>query len=192
MEQRKFMSVKEFRELGYLQELNRRLLHVLGLAIEINIDPHGNETLGRIWDSRDDPEGIVFDDSIANTSEFATKAEHIYEVEAERAKVRLRELGYAVQPHKSSEQQPKLYRPVFSGFIVDNGEGPITVYKHVDREDELFLQLADGALHALPPDTEVYTRFELDTQKFHIQINSPIWSGRAVGDRWQLMEADSR
>jgi hypothetical protein len=111
MPQKKFMSIKEFRELGYLQELNRRFLHPLGLAIEVNIDQHGNETLGRVWDSREDLEGIVFGDDMIDP----VKADHIYEVEAERAKVRLRELGYAVQPHKSYDPVSKLYQPVFSG-----------------------------------------------------------------------------
>ena len=31
------IDVKEFREKGYLQELNRRFLHPLGLALEIII-----------------------------------------------------------------------------------------------------------------------------------------------------------
>ena len=32
------MSVKEFRERGFLQELNRLFLHPLGLALEVIID----------------------------------------------------------------------------------------------------------------------------------------------------------
>lgn len=189
MPQKKFMPIKEFRELGYLQELNRRFLHPLGLAIEVNIDQHGNETLGRVWDSREDLEGIVFGDDMIDP----VKADHIYEVESERAKVRLRELGYVVQPHKSYDPVPKLYQPVFSGTVDGSDrDQQITVYKHVDKEEELFLELGDGVLHALPPGTEVYTRFEMDTQRFHIQINSPVWSGQATGDRWHLMEADAR
>ena len=32
--EQKYMPIKEFRERGYLQELNRRFLHPLGLALE--------------------------------------------------------------------------------------------------------------------------------------------------------------
>tara|TARA_Y100000034_G_scaffold116947_1_gene155911 strand:- start:116 stop:415 length:300 start_codon:yes stop_codon:yes gene_type:complete len=57
----KYIDIKEFRELGFLQELNRQFLHPLGLALEINIDDNtGEETLGGIWDYREDSEGMLF------------------------------------------------------------------------------------------------------------------------------------
>lgn len=56
----KKMDIKEFREKGYLQEINRRFLHPLGLALEIVIDDDGTERLGSIWDCRDDTEGLYF------------------------------------------------------------------------------------------------------------------------------------
>ena len=34
----KYMNIKEFRDTGYLHELNRLFLHPLGLAMEISID----------------------------------------------------------------------------------------------------------------------------------------------------------
>jgi hypothetical protein len=37
------MNIKEFREFGYLQELNRKYLHPLGLALEVTIDEKGHE-----------------------------------------------------------------------------------------------------------------------------------------------------
>ena len=58
----KRIDIKEFRKLGYLQEANRRFFHPLGLALEVIVDTDtGDVKLGGIWDSRDDPEGIVFD-----------------------------------------------------------------------------------------------------------------------------------
>lgn len=39
----KKIDIKEFRESGYLQELNRTFLHPLGLALEVEIDDKGNE-----------------------------------------------------------------------------------------------------------------------------------------------------
>ena len=61
VQKRKKMSVKEFRAKGYLQEVNRLLLHRLGLALEVMVDTEsGEERFGEVWDSREDPEGIVF------------------------------------------------------------------------------------------------------------------------------------
>lgn len=57
----KFMDISYFRNFGYLQEVNRRFFHPLGLALEVQIDEDGNETLGRIWDSREDAEGFAFE-----------------------------------------------------------------------------------------------------------------------------------
>lgn len=82
----KYIDIKEFREQGYLQELNRRFLHPLGLALEVKVENCDNcykgvvcippkfvnreceecggsgkrEALGGVWDYRDDPEGMNF------------------------------------------------------------------------------------------------------------------------------------
>jgi hypothetical protein len=63
----KRIDIKEFREFGFLQELNRQFLHPMGLALEVVKDDDGTEKLGGIWDYRDDPDGIIFD--IANSDE---------------------------------------------------------------------------------------------------------------------------
>jgi hypothetical protein len=57
----KRIDIKEFREKGYLQELNRRFLHPLGLALEIVVNDDGTEILGGIWDYREEKEGIYYD-----------------------------------------------------------------------------------------------------------------------------------
>jgi len=78
----KRIGIKEFRDAGYLQEVNRRFLHPLGLALEVIVDEEdGSEKLGGIWDSRDDPEGFVFgtfdgDKATSVTVEMLAKAEH--------------------------------------------------------------------------------------------------------------------
>lgn len=56
----KRLSVKEFRSLGILQEANRRFFHPLGLALEVIIESDGTETVGGVWDYREDPEGNFF------------------------------------------------------------------------------------------------------------------------------------
>ena len=74
----KCMTVKEFREGGFLQEVNRLILHRLGIALEVTLDEDsGEETLGRIWDYRDDPEGILFTEEIANSDGSREKVEII-------------------------------------------------------------------------------------------------------------------
>jgi hypothetical protein len=60
----KYMDITEFREKGYLQEVNRLFFHPLGLALEITSSDEGEdfeEFISGVWDYRDDPEGIVFD-----------------------------------------------------------------------------------------------------------------------------------
>src|SRR5271170_3845865 len=59
----KRISAKEFSERGYLQEVNRKFLHLLGLALEITIDeddPDDEGYFSGVWDYREDPEGIIF------------------------------------------------------------------------------------------------------------------------------------
>lgn len=56
---KKYMKIKEFIEKGYLQELNRRFLHPLGLALEI-VENNSEFKLNGIIDCRKDKEGISF------------------------------------------------------------------------------------------------------------------------------------
>jgi len=88
------IDIAEFRREGYLQEVNRRFLHPLGLALEVVREDDGTERLGGVWDYRDDPEGMVFDSSMALTE----NAEHIDALWDEKAATRVELLGYMVQP----------------------------------------------------------------------------------------------
>lgn len=57
----KTLSIKEFKEGGYLQEVNRTFFHPLGLALAINWGETEEEcSLAYILDSREDPEGFIF------------------------------------------------------------------------------------------------------------------------------------
>lgn len=94
MEEPKKMSVKEFRELGYLQELNRRFLHPLGLALEVVLETDGSERFGEVWDSRDDPEGMIYGPGIID----AEKAYRIFDEYASKQPIRLARFGYDIQP----------------------------------------------------------------------------------------------
>lgn len=94
MSQVKRIDIKEFREFGYLQELNRSFLHPLGLALEVVIEEDGGEHLGGVWDYRDDPEGIRYGDGMLD----AAKARRVEQSRSQRWKARALRCGWFVQP----------------------------------------------------------------------------------------------
>jgi len=103
MSQIKRMDIKEFREQGYLQEVNRQFFHPLGLALEVSIDENGNEVLGGIWDYREDDDGIYYD--LANSSDeriqrFLDNSFNIMVEKEKRAEIRQNKLGSAIEPIK--------------------------------------------------------------------------------------------
>lgn len=97
----KHIDIKEFREQGYLQEVNRQFFHPMGLALAISIDDDGSETLGGIWDYRTDPEGIQFDLKSSNFDRISTFAARKTNVDAQREKIatkRQERLGFDIEP----------------------------------------------------------------------------------------------
>ena len=92
------MDIKEFRELGYLQEVNRVFFHPLGLALAVEINEDGTETLKGLWDYRDDPEGIIYTDEALNTEESMKKREFVLKQLSEKALYREKHLRFAIQP----------------------------------------------------------------------------------------------
>ena len=89
----KRIDISEFREFGYLQELNRGFLHPLGLALEVVVEDDGTERLGGVWDYRDDPEGMRYEGF-----DLAEKARRIAEERERRRPDREGALGYWQQP----------------------------------------------------------------------------------------------
>ena len=89
------MSLEEFRRAGFLQEVNRRFFHPLGLALAMErVD---GEPTGRfkIWDGRDDIEGFTFAHWDEGDGERGRK------IGAElqrRIKVRRERLGFGLEP----------------------------------------------------------------------------------------------
>jgi len=94
----KRMDIREFREKGYLQEVNRRFFHPLGLALEVEIKEDGTEKLGGIWDYREDPEGIFYGKDIISNPAFKEKAKYIEEQLNKKKISRLERLGFFIQP----------------------------------------------------------------------------------------------
>ena len=104
----KYMDVKEFVDLGYLQELNRRFLHPLGLALAVTTHDDGTEELACVYDARDDPEGYCFsyqpdtnygpqspDEAFQQQQDRAAWVDEEWE---RRRSTREAALGYMVQP----------------------------------------------------------------------------------------------
>lgn len=89
----KYMDLREFRDEGYLQEINRRLLHPLGLALEVTHHADGSVSLSGVWDDRDDPEGTRYEGA-----DLAPKAANVSRLWIEREAARRAALGYMVQP----------------------------------------------------------------------------------------------
>lgn len=93
MDDVKRMDIAEFREFGYLQELNRTFLHPLGLALEVVVEDDGTERLGGVWDCRDDPEGMRYEGM-----DLTEKAQRVAEERDRRYLDRETALGYWHQP----------------------------------------------------------------------------------------------
>lgn len=85
------IDIAEFREFGYLHEVNRRFLHPLGLALEVVVGVDGTERLGGIWDYRDDPEGIYYGELDAD------KIAAVERAWTEREPARRTALGFMVE-----------------------------------------------------------------------------------------------
>lgn len=80
----KYLSLKEFRDLGYLQEANRQFFHPLGLALGFRINEETEDIeFDRIWDSRDSEGGISYGIDDERAEKFILNA--LY-VENERKK----------------------------------------------------------------------------------------------------------
>lgn len=81
----KRIDIKEFRAKGFLQEVNRKFFHPLGLALEVIIkDETGEESLGGIWDYRDDQEGMFFESAMISKD----KIDHIESLRKSKIKYR--------------------------------------------------------------------------------------------------------
>lgn len=97
----KKINIKEFRELGYLQEVNRLFFHPLGLSLEIIQDEDGTEELDGIGDYRTSTEGLYFDlkNSDKETiQKFKEKAQYIDKEFREKSKNRNNILGFVIEP----------------------------------------------------------------------------------------------
>lgn len=92
----KFLSVDFLLQSGLLFEINRTVLHPLGLALEVQMDPEKGATIERLWDCRDDEEGLIYEKG--TFIHGATKYGAYMTTQGAKAIVaRKKALGYVVQ-----------------------------------------------------------------------------------------------
>jgi hypothetical protein len=70
------LSMKEFVDGGYLQEVNRRFFHILGLSIDVKQKNNKYEFSG-IWDFRGVTGGVRFAKDIIESEDFINKTNKI-------------------------------------------------------------------------------------------------------------------
>lgn len=99
-------SAKFLLDTGLLFEINRQILNPLGLALEVDVitDHKGKvrTVFGKVWDYRDDPEGILMPDENYQTGlqKFTTFMSEEGNAILERRKTNL---GFVVQPSPSEK-----------------------------------------------------------------------------------------
>lgn len=92
----KYLSAEEIQTSGLLQEINRLLLHPLGLSLVIvRNDATGEKFIRGICDNRNDPDGFVFPPEIVHHHDFIRKAQNVQRMVMPERQERL---GYVVQP----------------------------------------------------------------------------------------------
>lgn len=90
------MDIKEFVERGFLFELNRAILHPMGLAMYVTDGVGGPMVFGGIIDSMDDPDGFVYESK--TFSEGKEKWDRFMKLEGgERLNERREQLGFVKQ-----------------------------------------------------------------------------------------------
>jgi len=97
----KRISIKEFREAGYLQELNRRFLHPLGLSLELTVDEKDEVVkFAGVLDKRRDPVGFLYDEKFLeeHAKIFFHRANAIEQERQQKILARKKKFGWAVQP----------------------------------------------------------------------------------------------
>lgn len=95
----KRIDIGEFREAGYLQEVNRLFFHPLGMALEVMADDDGVRSLGGVWDYRDDPEGMGFEwGSYPDHDDIRAKAARVADERDQKLAARMALYGEVVQP----------------------------------------------------------------------------------------------
>lgn len=95
----RFISGKEFREAGFLQEANRLFFHPFGLALAMMEPDPGEGCFLTVVDRRELPGGVIF----APELDLAEKQKKLVIEKAERFAARLKAYGYWIQRASDTE-----------------------------------------------------------------------------------------
>ena len=96
---------------GLLYAINLQLLHPLGMAMEIKFNDDGTKEFGGIWDYRNDPEGLLFEDKtmIAGMEKFC---KFMDEFGNKKLQERFDALGFVVQETPKPKKKVKVKKPI--------------------------------------------------------------------------------
>lgn len=100
------MDLNEFQDQGYLQEVNRRFFHPLGLAMYVTVEDDGRVSGVGMYDDRGDPDGwhmyfgpgSGWPDPAEAQEKFVCRAQWMDEEWERRRPAREAVMGYMVQP----------------------------------------------------------------------------------------------
>lgn len=94
----KRMSPQEFRDEGWLFEVNRQFFHPFGLALSVKVNRDTGEVEGidAIFDCRDDDEG--FEMGEGHVAEHRERSQRIVAEQQRRFAIRRARLGFDVEP----------------------------------------------------------------------------------------------
>lgn len=100
------LSVAEFKRLGFLQEINRLLLHPCGLALALEVDPAG-EANGHasVIDHRDDPEGVYYGAMSVPFTEVEARVRRVDVLRKSKRADRVKLFGAVIQPIADIERR---------------------------------------------------------------------------------------
>jgi hypothetical protein len=127
-------AIKFLLDSGLLFEINRSVLHPFGLALAVKIDDDGNCKFDGLWDCRDDPEGIVFDDEVLAEG---SKKYHEYMVKEgfDKKAFRYNSLGYVCQIKYDKEIIMKKSQELKEKLFGESEEGTLSEEKSSDDDD---------------------------------------------------------
>lgn len=108
VKQPKRMDLKEFREQGFLQEVNRKFFHPLGLALEFHIDRNGKTKFRSVWDYRNSEGGLIYDLQNSEPERIERFRKNALNVEMLRDKIageRIEKNGWIIEPIPFGENE---------------------------------------------------------------------------------------
>lgn len=89
---------------GLLFEINRKILHPVGLALEIDVNDKDKAVFGPLWDCREDPEGIIYDEEVLADG-FEKLNKFMEEHGNHRLETRKENLGYVIQEDSNAKEE---------------------------------------------------------------------------------------